>query len=325
MRRWFVLLLLLFSFGSAVARPHSSEISASPLALDPGDPANRLLGRLRYVRGWVLTSNDPRFGGLSSLAVRGDHIVALSDNGWVFSFDRHSARFAALAGVPLRDRSGAFAINKIERDTESMALSPDGKQMWIGFEGRNAIWRYGGPAAAAAEAAASPAAMKKWPNNGGPEALVRLRNGQFLVLSEAADGPDGSDAAHDALLFDRDPTDPGARPIHFGYRPPAGFEATDAAELPDGRVLVINRRFAPLDGFAAAVTVIDPRAIAPGAVLVGQEIARLAPPLSVDNMEGLAVTEERGQTIVWLVSDDNFSPIERTLLMKFALIPGENR
>jgi hypothetical protein len=86
-------------------------------------------------------------------------------------------------------------------------------------------------------------------------------------------------------------------------------------------MLVLNRRFAPLDGFAAVVTMIDPRAIAPGAVLVGEEIARLAPPLSLDNMEGIAVNREGDETIVWLVSDDNFSPLERTLLMKFALVP----
>jgi hypothetical protein len=202
-----------------------------------------------------------------------------------------------------------------------MTLSADGKQIWIGLERRNAIWRYGDPAAAA-EAVVAPAAMKKWPGNAGPEAMVRLRDGRFLVLSEDGAGPEGS---KDALLFDRDPTDLGATPVRFGYRAPAGFDTTDAAELPDGRVLVLNRRFAPLDGFAAAVTMIDPAAIAPGAVLVGQEIARLAPPLSVDNMEGLAVTQEGGQTIVWIVSDDNFSPLERTLLMKFALLPGEKR
>jgi hypothetical protein len=201
-----------------------------------------------------------------------------------------------------------------------MTVSPDGKQLWIGLERQNAIWRYGDPSAAA-DAGAAPAAMQKWPGNAGPEALVRLHDGRFLVLSEQARGPDGAENAHDALLFDRDPTDPAATVIRFGYRPPAGFDSTDAAELPDGRVLVINRRFAPLDGFAAAVTVIDPRAIAPGAVLVGEEIARLAPPLSVDNMEGIAVTREAGRTIVWLVSDDNLSPLERTLLMKFALTP----
>jgi hypothetical protein len=324
MRRWFVLLLLLFSFGSAVARPHASLIHAAPLALDPDDPAHRLLGRLRYVQGWVLTSNDPRFGGLSSLAITGDRILALSDTGWVFSFDRRGARFAGLAGTPLRDRSGAMALNKIDRDTESMTMSADGKQIWIGLERQNAIWRYGDPAAAA-QAAATPAAMRKWPSNGGPEALLRLHDGRFLVFSEDAEGPDGGDEARDALLYDRDPAEPGATPIRFGYRPPAGFSATDAAELPDGRVLLLNRRFAPLDGFAAVVTMIDPRAIAPGAVLAGEEIARLSPPLSLDNMEGLAVTEEAGQVMVWLVSDDNFSPFERTLLMKFALLAGERR
>jgi hypothetical protein len=121
MRRWFVLALLLFSFGSAVARPHSSAIDAVPLALDPGDMANQLVGRLRYVQGWVLTSNDPRFGGLSSLSVGAGHFIALSDTGWLFSFDRRGSRFSGLAGVPLRDRSGAMAINKIDRDTESMS------------------------------------------------------------------------------------------------------------------------------------------------------------------------------------------------------------
>jgi hypothetical protein len=321
MGRWLVLALLLFNFGSAVARPHSSRLDAVPLALDPGDAADRLVGRLRYVQGWVLTSRDPRFGGLSSLAVRGAHILALSDTGWLFAFDRHGADFTGLTGVPLRDRAGAMALNKVDRDTESMTLSADGKQIWIGLERSNAIWRYGDPAAAA-EAVAAPAAMRKWPSNTGPESLVRLRDGRFIVISEDGGGPGG---AKDALLYDRDPTDPRAVPIRFGYRAPAGFDPTDAAEMPDGRLLVLNRRFAPLDGFAAVVTMIDPRRIAPDAILAGEEIARLAPPLSVDNMEGLAVTEEAGQLVVWLVSDDNFSPFERTLLMKFALLPGDRR
>jgi hypothetical protein len=323
MGRWLVLVLLLFNFGSALAWPHSSTIDATPLALDPGDPAHRLVDRLRYLQGWVLTSNDPRFGGLSSLSFRGNHILALSDTGWLFSFDRQGSRFTGLTGVPLRDRSGALAIDKFDRDTEAMTLSRDGR-IWIALEEHNAIWRYADPATAA-EAAVAPAAMREWPANAGPEALLRLRDGRFLVFSEDGDGPDGRGDTRDALLYRRDPTEPGAAPIRFGYRPPAGFSATDAAELPDGRVLVLNRRFAPLDGFAAVVTMIDPGAIAPGAVVAGEEIARLAPPLSVDNMEGIAVTREGGETIVWIVSDDNFSPLERTLLMKFALQPGERR
>jgi hypothetical protein len=316
MRRWLVLPLVLLSSGSAVADPAVSRIAALPLALDPADLAHVTLGRLRYLQGWVLTSNDAQFGGLSSLSVKGTHILSLSDTGWLFSFERNGSRFTGLKGVPLRDRDGRVAEDKIQRDTESMALSPDGRQMWVGLEEQNAIWRYGDPAGPA-EAQIAPKAMRTWPPGTGPETLVRLRDGRFITISEDADGPDG---ARDALLFDRDPTDPAARVTRFGYRPPRGFCATDAAELPDGRLLVLNRRFTVLDGFAAAVTIIDPVAIAPGAVLVGEEIARLAPPLSVDNMEGLSITREGGRTIVWIVSDDNFSPLERTLLMKFVLL-----
>jgi hypothetical protein len=39
-------------------------------------------------------------------------------------------------------------------------------------------------------------------------------------------------------------------------------------------------------------------------------------------MEGISVTREGGRTIVWLTSDDNYSPLQQTLLLKFALDQG---
>jgi len=122
-----------------------------------------------------------------------------------------------------------------------------------------------------------------------------------------------------ALLFAGDPALPGTPSAALAYRPPAGFKATDAALLPDGRLLVLNRRADWLEGAGAALTVIEPASVRPGAVLEGREIARLQWPLIVDNMEGLSITRENGRTIVWLVSDDNFNPLQRTLLLKFAL------
>jgi hypothetical protein len=65
--------------------------------------------------------------------------------------------------------------------------------------------------------------------------------------------------------------------------------------------------------------VIDPAEIATMKVVEGRELARLAPPLSVDNMEALAVERDGARTIIWIASDDNFNPMQRTLLMKFAL------
>jgi hypothetical protein len=59
----------------------------------------------------------------------------------------------------------------------------------------------------------------------------------------------------------------------------------------------------------------------PGAVLEGQEIARLEGTLSVDNMEGIeALRSPDGKTLIYVVSDDNYSPIQTTLLMLFELM-----
>ena len=62
--------------------------------------------------------------------------------------------------------------------------------------------------------------------------------------------------------------------------------------------------------------------IKPGARMLGLELAQITPPLSVDNFEGLAVfPDERGGTIIYILSDDNFNPFQRTLLLQFRL-PG---
>jgi hypothetical protein len=57
-----------------------------------------------------------------------------------------------------------------------------------------------------------------------------------------------------------------------------------------------------------------------GAVLEGRELAALRAPLAVDNMEALSVSTEGATTMLWIASDDNFTPLlQRTLLLGFAL------
>ena len=47
---------------------------------------------------------------------------------------------------------------------------------------------------------------------------------------------------------------------------------------------------------------------------------KLAPPLNVDNFEGIAVQKEAtGTTRIYLVSDDNYSSRQRTLLYVFEI------
>jgi hypothetical protein len=51
-------------------------------------------------------------------------------------------------------------------------------------------------------------------------------------------------------------------------------------------------------------------------------IGELAPPLPSDNFEGLAVVPDAaGGAVLWVISDDNRSPLQRTLLLKFRWPP----
>jgi hypothetical protein len=60
--------------------------------------------------------------------------------------------------------------------------------------------------------------------------------------------------------------------------------------------------------------------IQPGATLVGEELLRLQYPLDVDNFEAVAVEEDpiKG-IIIYIVSDDNYNALQRTLLLQFRL------
>jgi hypothetical protein len=58
----------------------------------------------------------------------------------------------------------------------------------------------------------------------------------------------------------------------------------------------------------------------PGATVTGEVLLEANDALNIDNMEAIAAHRSRtGETILTLMSDDNFSPLQRTLLMQFAL------
>ena len=103
----------------------------------------------------------------------------------------------------------------------------------------------------------------------------------------------------------------------FTYAPAPGFAPTSAARLPSGDVLVLERQFTIFQRSARVVRVAasDLRG---GARIVGTELALIANPLTIDNMEGIAVVAVGdGAALVFLISDDNFSVVQRTLLLVF--------
>lgn len=291
---------------------------AKRVSLDPANPALNRVGQLTWLGGVELTSPDPAFGGFSAMAVLGDRVTLLSDGGNVvrFRLDSHGRlserSFANLAAGP------GTGWLKEDRDSESMTADPITGRLWVGFERANAIWRFA-PGLARGEAHAVPRAMADWPVNSGAEAMTRLPDGGFIVIGERESWPGRKGRA--AIHFSGDPTDRPDRGFRFSYIPPAHYDPSDMAVLPDGRLLVLNRRFAVPFAFSTKLVLIDSRAIRPGAVVRGREIATLASPMVHDNFEGMAVTREGKATIVWIVSDDNKLFLQRSLLLKFRLEP----
>ncbi|WP_448662239.1 esterase-like activity of phytase family protein [Sphingomonas sp. CJ20] len=294
-----------------------ARITARPVPLNPRDPAERRVGALTYLGGVVLTSPDPAFGGFSSMRLVGDRFTLLSDMGNLVSFRMgpdwqvRDAVFGDLPGGP-----GTGWV-KADRDAESMTRDPATGTVWVGFEKYNAIYRYDA-AFSRVEASVAPPAMADWSEAGGPESMARLRNGHFIVISETS-RPKGRPQARIGLRFAGDPTTSKAKPVPFAYVPPAGYNPTDLVELDDGRMLVLNRRFAIPSLFTAKLTLIDLRGLAAGGVVRGRELATFEAPLVHDNFEAMALAREGADTILWIASDDNLEAWEQSLLLKFRL------
>jgi len=327
---FFFLVPVTYIHGPPPAKNDSQYIQLEPISFNAEEPARTKSGRLEFLRGWKMTSDNADFGGVSSmLALPDDRFFMLSDAGVLIGFTLDEKQGLAKRPfiAPLPD--GPPVENEFARqnwDAESLVHDPETGQYWVGYERYHGVWRYG-PSFARKEAEHKVKLMQKWPLNGGAEAMLRVpgtddKVDRFLVFSESADYTKGG---YQALIFDGDPAEADRKPKLFGYRPPRGYEITDAALLPDGRALLLHRRFTPLEGVSAILSIGDLSEISAGKVWTSQRIASLKPPMRVDNMEALAVTVEGEDTMIWIASDDNFNAFQETLLMKFRLLPGKQK
>lgn len=106
----------------------------------------------------------------------------------------------------------------------------------------------------------------------------------------------------------------------FAYIRTPGFRPSDATLMPNGDVAVLERRYTLAKGSSARIVVIPRRSIAPGRAIKGREILRLTAPMTVDNFEGISARRGKDRRIIiYIVSDDNFNPLQRTLLMMFEI------
>ena len=296
-------------------------VRATSVPLNPQDPKQRTVGRLEYRGGLHLVSDDPRFGGLSSLRVLpdGQRLVAVTDEGWwvcarLVYGDRLLQGVEDVEMGPLLGPDGKAPEGKDSRDAESLALLPDGEFI-VGFEREHRLLRY--PAGTGRPdgiplPCPSPPGLENAPFNGGIETLVALRGGGLLALTEYWIETD------QIVGWTGGPSEW----KRLGMRFEQALRPSDGALLPKGDVLLLERAYNPQRGVVnVRVRQIGREKIRPGSALGGRLVADFAPPVTLDNYEGIsAVRDKSGETHVYLVSDDNFNPAQqRTLLLMFAL------
>ncbi len=203
-------------------------------------------------------------------------------------------------------------------NSESLAL--DGSLVYVGIERVNQLLRYDfskGFTRALGEIVPLPPAARRLPFNKGLEGLVMVPKGQPLAGTLIALSERGLDTEGNILGF----LIGGKTPGQFSLRRSANFDVSDATLLASGELLVLERKFSWLGGVGIRIRSIPLKSVTPGAVIDGPVIFTADLGNEVDNMEGIDshVTPE-GETVITMVSDDNFSMIQRNLLLQFTLV-----
>jgi len=322
-----LLLYGLFSFLEADAELSGAkdiEVSASPVFWNPNDWEEKDAGALRFVAGLALTSSESAFGGLSGLHISkdGTKLLAVSDQGsWlsaVLTYDGMKVMGldeARMAPIPGPD--GKPLASKYEQDAEGLDVTDDGLAC-VSFERHHRVWCYD-LARQGFDAPAIPIDIggmgEELDDNGGLETLVILHNAMdapaLFTIAEKADETSGAmPAAHIGKDW--------VNRARVKAEPP--FSITDGKMRSNGNLILAERRYSPLAGVGLRLREIEAGFLETETPLEGRELLNVGQAYSIDNMEGLALVEtEEGRTFLFLLSDDNFNAMQRTLLLQFEL------
>ncbi|WP_305988220.1 esterase-like activity of phytase family protein [Roseibium sp. MMSF_3544] len=288
-------------------------------------------GRLTFLGGLELLASDRKVGGLSGMIMldQGDAFLAVTDNGHWVAGDVQQTDEGAPTGIDnLRIASLLGADGKTLRarwghDTEALTLSPSG--LYVTAETRNAIYHYPWPLTSTKTLmvgeVALPEEASKLPRNAGLEALAAAPDDGALAGKLVAVAESTPSDAHDFPAFLIGPN--GSE--RFSIRRRDRFDATDAAFLPNGDLVLLERRFNLRDLIGMRLRRFDAASIKPGAVVDGEVILEADFSHQIDNMEALAIHQNAaGEVILTLLSDNNRSLLQRTVFLRFRLDEDES-
>lgn len=313
---------------TALEGPIRVRVTAIPVAFDRDNPEQKVFGKLTYRGGFNLFGNSRHFGGYSGLAIdaAGTTILAVSDAGtWMRATLDYDGRW--LKGVgdvtlgPILGQDGKPLRKDSEHDAEGLALASGNTrngESYVSFEREHRILRYPfspkrfGPPNGAVKLPKSARGMQ---DNQGLEAIALIRAGRLTgtIVAFAERLKDARGNLRGWLIG-------GPAPGAITVRRLGGFDITDAAGLPDGGLILLKRRFRYSEGVQMRIRRIKAAELKPGRLIEGEVLLEATDRLNIDNMEAVAVHRGRkDETILTVMSDDNFNPLQRSLIMQFAL------
>ncbi len=280
-------------------------------------------GDFEFVGGLELSSSSATLGAMSAIRLSDDRrqFLGVMDTGFWYAGRFERGPGGALTGItdssvsPILDKDGESSDQKWRVDAEGLALRGD--EVLVSFERQSRVDIYPAKAPGNSRPLGSlplQIPLKELRNNRGLEAIMVAPEasplaGEVVVVSEKSLNSNGDIYA--AVL-----TGP-SKGVFFVKRH-APYDVTDGDFLPNGDLLLLERRFSIAEGIGMRIRRIEGSRLVPGNLVDGPVLLEADFGDQIDNMEGLDVsTDDAGQIFVTLVSDDNHSILQRNLVLEF--------
>lgn len=286
----------------------------------------KLFGKLEFIGGIEMSSSNALLGAISSIRFRPDRksFLAIMDTGHWVEGEIERDQQGRLAGTSdltvtsMIDANGRSEQVKERMDCEGVALRNG--EVLASYEGLHRVDVYPDPGFAQSGPVASLPLLI-------PVTSLRGNRGLETIAVSPKDSPlAGGVTVVSELSFDNNghllsAVLDGPRKGVFGVVRKGPFAVTDGAFLPNGDLLILERRFSFAEGIGMQIRRIKGDDIKPGAVVDGEILLNADMGYQIDNMEGLDVVVEPGGDIrLIIVSDDNHSILERNLMLEFRLV-----
>ncbi len=302
--------------GALLAEPQVrvlSQFTWDPNVAELCKPTNGAK-RVSCIGSYNSSKDAARFGGLSGLEVdaHGQQFVSVSDTGVlsIAMFERGSrnevisARLLSIEELKFED--GQRPEHKLNRDTEGLALSFDGN-IYVSAESNTRMLKYE-MGADIPTVLALPELGPQVPTNMGFEALAISSDDTLVAVAEGS-----KNIKAPFQVFHRNPD--GEWSVIYELPRRGGFRPVGADFGPDGHLYILTRSFI---GFAFASRI--ERILFENKMPIRHEDIYQSRLGQFDNLEGLATWRAGPNDLrLYAVSDDNFSSLQTTQIIEFAL------